>query len=97
MIVACKLSTGLMLGSIPLRGSAYEGRIQPQFIYGDYGLTYGVPKEAWEDWFKAYGKTPFVTNHIIFAAETEKQVKDWITGHVGASKYGGGLHRGPTV
>jgi len=78
MIIACSLPTGFMLGTVALRGSACEGPKHPQIIYGGYGLTYGVSKDAWEAWLKIYGQTPFVTAHIIHAEETEVAIKAWI-------------------
>lgn len=76
MIVALNLPNGLMLGSIALHGNRNPARIE-----SGYALTQGVPKEDWEAWFAANRKGALVTNHLIFAAETEKEVMDWIAQH----------------
>jgi hypothetical protein len=38
-------------------------------IVGNYGVTEGVSKEAWDNWVEANKDSPMVRNGLVFAAE----------------------------
>lgn len=39
-----------------------------------YALTYGVPRDFWEEWSRVNADSPLVKNHMIFAATSENRV-----------------------
>lgn len=45
-------------------------------IVADYGVTEGVDKDLWDEWFKANRNQPYVKNGLIFAAETRDRGED---------------------
>ena len=71
-----------------LNGAAhYQNKLPEHTIVGNYGLTFGIPKDFWDEWLKQNEKAEYVKNGLIFAATSErnataeaKEKKDIVTG-----------------
>ncbi len=59
-------------GSAKYRGSDHETLHD---IRHAAGLTYGVPKDAWERWREANKDNEFITKGLVFAHGTDVQAK----------------------
>ncbi|MGT3277450.1 hypothetical protein ACX1IE_17855 [Yersinia enterocolitica] len=65
LTVGCKLPNGLVLEQdgyqVELNGS------NSSLVFGGYGLTEGVNKDAFDKWLSVHKDQPYVKNDLIFA------------------------------
>lgn len=63
--VGCKLPNGLVLEQdgyqVELNGS------NSSLVFGGYGLTEGVDKDAFDKWLSVHKNQPYVKNELVFA------------------------------
>ncbi|MGT3185588.1 hypothetical protein ACVSXV_23130 [Yersinia enterocolitica] len=65
LTVGCKLPNGLVLEQdgyqVELNGS------NSSLVFGGYGLTEGIDKDAFEKWLSVHKDQPYVKNDLVFA------------------------------
>ncbi|EPE4838845.1 hypothetical protein ACSIZT_004277 [Yersinia enterocolitica] len=65
LTVGCKLPNGLVLEQdgyqVELNGS------NSSLVFGGYGLTEGVNKDAFDKWLSVHKDQPYVKNDLVFA------------------------------
>ncbi|EOB5436647.1 hypothetical protein [Yersinia enterocolitica] len=65
LTVGCKLPNGLVLEQdgyqVELNGS------NSSLVFGGYGLTEGVNKDAFDKWLSVHKNQPYVKNDLVFA------------------------------
>ncbi|EME2032429.1 hypothetical protein VWS47_004274 [Cronobacter sakazakii] len=65
IVVGCKLPNGLVVEqegyTVTLNGANSSN------VVGDYGLTEGVDKDAFEKWLEVHKNQPYVKNELVFA------------------------------
>lgn len=65
LTVGCKLPNGLVLEQdgyqVELKGS------NSSLVFGGYGLTEGVDKDAFDKWLSVHKNQPYVKNDLVFA------------------------------
>lgn len=73
-VIGCKLPNGLSFNhggqKITLAGANSSA------LVNGFGITKGVPAEAWDAFEKAHKDAPFIRNGIIFAVTDEKSASD---------------------
>ncbi|MFP1728022.1 hypothetical protein ACLEEB_14390 [Lonsdalea quercina] len=73
-VIGCKLPNGLSFrhGSqvITLAGSNSSA------LVNGFGMTKGVPAEAWDAFKESHKDSKFITNGIVFAVSDEKSLQD---------------------
>lgn len=73
-VIGCKLPNGLSFRhggqTITLAGANSS-----ELING-FGMTKGVPSEAWDSFEETFKDAPFIRNGIIFAVSDEKSAAD---------------------
>ncbi|EKN6212579.1 TPA: hypothetical protein ACJHGT_002097 [Yersinia enterocolitica] len=65
LTVGCKLPNGLVLEQdgyqVELNGS------NSSLVFGGYGLTEGIDKDAFDKWLSVHKNQPYVKNDLVFA------------------------------
>ncbi|HFF9139736.1 TPA: hypothetical protein ACQ9T4_002877 [Yersinia enterocolitica] len=65
LTVGCKLPNGLVLEQdgyqVELNGS------NSSLVFGGYGLTEGIDKDAFDKWLSVHKDQPYVKNDLVFA------------------------------
>ncbi|ELI8129925.1 hypothetical protein ACT0ZX_004521 [Yersinia enterocolitica] len=65
LTVGCKLPNGLVLDQdgyqVELNGS------NSSLVFGGYGLTEGIDKDAFDKWLSVHKNQPYVKNDLVFA------------------------------
>ncbi|ELY4670902.1 hypothetical protein ACOJBQ_003914 [Cronobacter muytjensii] len=65
IVVGCKLPNGLVVEqdgyTVTLNGANSSN------VFGGYGLTEGVDKDAFEKWMEVHKNQPYVKNELVFA------------------------------
>ncbi|HHD2937367.1 hypothetical protein ACIAEU_05845 [Enterobacter kobei] len=73
-VIGCKLPNGLSFRHGDQK-ITLAGANSSQLVNG-FGLTKGVPAEAWEAFEKNHKDAPFIRNGIVFAVTDEKSAAD---------------------
>ncbi len=73
-VIGCKLPNGLSFRHGDQK-ITLAGANSSQLVNG-FGLTKGVPAEAWEAFEKNHKDAPFIRNGIVFAVTDEKSASD---------------------
>lgn len=75
-IVGCKLPHGLKINLPGVdKPVTLKGRNSSRII-GGYGLTPGVPKEAFTEWLVSHSWAEYVKNGSVFMEDNEKRARD---------------------
>lgn len=79
--IACKLPNGLHLevpgrGRVTLNGNATQVGVVPEHqISHQYGLTFGVDEDFWNEWVKLHHLLDIVKKRFVFAHEKVSMVQ----------------------
>lgn len=67
--VACKLPSGLQVGEVRIRGSAYDRDpdVQAPELIGGYAITLNVPEDTWSEWAATNSRSRMLTHDMVFA------------------------------
>lgn len=67
-----------------LNGNTFPfGRPPRHLIIGGYGITPGIPEDAWNEWREANADSELVRNHLIFAYKSGDRLADDARDHEG--------------
>ena len=65
--VACKLATGIQIGSVAARGTAYNPEEGVPELVGGFRITMNVPKAEWDRWYDGMKDSDLITQNLVFA------------------------------